>query len=297
MKNHGILYAAAAVCLLSCGHAAAQQKTPLPALQASVARGDVSAIMQLATRYEYAEGVAQDYAKSNELYCKAAALGSPQAEVRLGLIYSSGRAVIADEGVAAELFSRAAARGDAQARELLLHVSRRAETVMPACLDQAPPVFAAPDSSKDNAEIAALVEQLAPQYSVDPKLVMAVIATESSFNAQAVSPKNAQGLMQLIPATAQRFGVKQSFDIVENLKGGLAYLQWLMAFFKGDVSLVLAAYNAGEQTVERYRGIPPYAETRAYVKKITSVYKTRVHPYLGHITTPAPYLNSLRRSY
>src|SRR5678816_3742823 len=93
-------------------------------------------------------------------------------------------------------------------------------------------------------DVARLVERWAPLYSIDPALVMALIRVESKFDASAVSPKNAQGLMQLIPGTASRFGVKNAFDIVDNLKGGLAYLRWLMSYFKGDVALVLAAYNA-----------------------------------------------------
>jgi soluble lytic murein transglycosylase-like protein len=91
--------------------------------------------------------------------------------------------------------------------------------------------------------------------------------------------------MQLIPATAERFGVKKPFDLTESLKGGLAYLRWLMAYFKGDVVLVLAAYNAGEQAVERYRGIPPFRETQQYVKHITSVYKKPTHPYESELVT------------
>jgi soluble lytic murein transglycosylase-like protein len=140
-----------------------------------------------------------------------------------------------------------------------------------------------------------LVQQWAPQYAIDPALVMALIAVESSFDATAVSPKNAQGLMQLIPATAARFGVKNPFNAVENLKGGLAYLRWLMAYFKGDVALVLAAYNSGEETVERYRGIPPYKETRDYVQRITGLYTKATHPFLAEITAPSAALAKIKR--
>jgi membrane-bound lytic murein transglycosylase MltF len=86
--------------------------------------------------------------------------------------------------------------------------------------------------------------------------------------AKARSPKNAQGLMQLIPATAQRFGVRNVWDPEQNLRGGMAYLQWLLQHFKGDVKLALAGYNAGEKAVERHGGVPPYRETQAYVKRI-----------------------------
>ena len=104
---------------------------------------------------------------------------------------------------------------------------------------------------------------------------MALITAESNFNPKAISPKNAQGLMQLIPATAVRFGVKNAYNPVENLKGGLAYLQWLMAYFKGDVALVLAAYNAGEMAVEKYRGIPPYGKLAITSDRSPGCIKTR----------------------
>lgn len=117
-------------------------------------------------------------------------------------------------------------------------------------------------------QVVNLVSKLAPQYSLDPNLVLALIEAESSFNPKARSPKNAQGLMQLIPATAKRFGVANPWDPEQNLRGGMAYLRWLLDHFNGDVKLALAGYNAGEKAVERHGGIPPYRETRAYVKRI-----------------------------
>ncbi|MFO1189608.1 MAG: lytic transglycosylase domain-containing protein [Alphaproteobacteria bacterium] len=116
------------------------------------------------------------------------------------------------------------------------------------------------------------------RYRLDPALVLAVISVESSFRPDAVSAKNAQGLMQLIPATATRFGVRDAFDPEENLRGGMAYLRWLLDHFAGNVQLAVAAYNAGENAVERHRGVPPYAETRAYVKKIQQLYPNAHHP-------------------
>ena len=145
-----------------------------------------------------------------------------------------------------------------------------------------------------SSEIEQLVRRLAPQYAVDFQLAMAVISVESAFNSAAVSPKNAQGLMQLIPETAERFGVKKVFSPVENIKGGLAYLRWLLAFFQGDVPLVVAAYNAGERAVEKYRGIPPYAETRNYVRKITGIYKKTRHPYESAIVEPSPIMARMK---
>ena len=117
-------------------------------------------------------------------------------------------------------------------------------------------------------KITGLVHKLAPKYSLDPNLVLAVIETESNFNPKALSPKKAQGLMQLIPDTAQRFGVTDPWNPEQNLHGGMAYLRWLLDHFDGDVKLALAGYNAGEKAVERHGGIPPYAETQSYVTRI-----------------------------
>jgi soluble lytic murein transglycosylase-like protein len=205
----------------------------------------------------------------------------------------------ANEGVGALLINMAAERGSERAKEILPHISRGVGSAIPPCMSEemaaaaaGPAARAMPPVRKD---IELLVLQWAPQYSVDPQLVMALIAVESSFDPTAVSPKNAQGLMQLIPATAARFGVKNVFNMVENLKGGLAYLRWLMAYFKGDVALVLAAYNSGEETVERYRGIPPYKETRDYVQRITALYTKATHPYLAEVTAPSAALSRIKR--
>ncbi|WP_128514215.1 lytic transglycosylase domain-containing protein [Tabrizicola thermarum] len=108
---------------------------------------------------------------------------------------------------------------------------------------------------------------------VSPALVLAVIGIESAGRADAVSHAGAVGLMQLIPATAERFGVKDATDPVQNIKGGVAYLDWLMDRFDNDPVLVLAAYNAGEGAVEANKGVPPYAETRDYVPKVLAAWQ------------------------
>lgn len=112
-------------------------------------------------------------------------------------------------------------------------------------------------------------------YQVSPELVRAVIAVESEFDQWAVSSKGARGLMQLMPATARRLGVHDSFDARQNIFGGTQYLRRLMDQFGGDVTLVLAAYNAGENAVLRYGGVPPYRETRAYVRRVLERYRAR----------------------
>jgi len=103
--------------------------------------------------------------------------------------------------------------------------------------------------------------------------VLSMMAVESAFRADAVSPKNAQGLMQLIPQTARRFGVVDPFNARQNVEGGMRYLRWLLDHFAGNMSLALAGYNAGEQAVRKYGGIPPYRETRAYVKEVLRLYE------------------------
>lgn len=108
---------------------------------------------------------------------------------------------------------------------------------------------------------------------VSPALVLAVIGVESAGNPQAVSSAGAEGLMQLIPATAERFGVTDSKDPAQNIRGGVAYLDWLMNRFDGDPLMVLAAYNAGEGAVEKNGGVPPYAETRDYVPKVLAAWQ------------------------
>jgi hypothetical protein len=110
----------------------------------------------------------------------------------------------------------------------------------------------------------------ARRHGVDPELVAAVVRAESAFDARAVSAKGARGLMQLMPATARRFGLapERAFDAAANVEAGTRYLAWLLERFEGNLALALAAYNAGEGTVERYGGVPPFRETRSYVRRV-----------------------------
>ena len=129
--------------------------------------------------------------------------------------------------------------------------------------------------SSGNAAIDGLVQEAAAINGLDPCLILSLMRAESSFNRTAVSPKGAMGLMQLMPATATRFGVKDFFDPRENVMGGTRYLRWLLDRFNGDVRLALAGYNAGEGAVELYGyRIPPFAETQNYVRTIYSRYST-----------------------
>lgn len=130
----------------------------------------------------------------------------------------------------------------------------------------------APASTASETDYSSLVSKYAEQSGIDENLVHAMIRVESNYDPNAVSPKGCKGLMQLHPDTARRFGVQDIFDPAENIQGGIKYLNFLMDYFKRDLKLVLAAYNAGENAVTRHQGIPPYRETRDYVKKITARY-------------------------
>ncbi len=123
------------------------------------------------------------------------------------------------------------------------------------------------------ARLAVLVKKYAQKHGVDEKLVQAVLRRESGGDPGAVSPKGAQGLMQLMPETAALMGVKDAFDPEENVAGGVKYLKHCLSRFKQDVVLALAAYNAGPKAVEKYQGVPPYQETEKYVASITKAYQ------------------------
>jgi soluble lytic murein transglycosylase-like protein len=118
------------------------------------------------------------------------------------------------------------------------------------------------------AQIDALVQQNASTWQVEPALIKAVIANESGFDANATSGAGAQGLMQLMPATAASLGVRDAYDPAQNVAGGTRYLRGLLDRFGGDKRLAIAAYNAGPGAVEKYRDIPPYRETRNYVQNV-----------------------------
>jgi len=127
--------------------------------------------------------------------------------------------------------------------------------------------------NRNPEEFAPIIDALSTEYGVDKSLVKAVIHAESGYNPNAVSPKGAQGLMQLMPKTAQGLKVSNSFDPKENIRGGIRYLRFLLDTFKGDVSLALAAYNAGLSRVSQYGGVPPYRETQDYVSRVLSYQK------------------------
>jgi soluble lytic murein transglycosylase-like protein len=120
---------------------------------------------------------------------------------------------------------------------------------------------------------APVVKKVAGKYRIDPELIHIIIRAESNYEVFAISDKGAMGLMQLMPATALQYGVKNVFDPAQNIEGGVRYLKDLVKLYGGKTKLVLAAYNAGQEAVRKYKGIPPYPETRSYIAGIMQNYK------------------------
>ncbi|MEW8439275.1 MAG: lytic transglycosylase domain-containing protein [Candidatus Thiodiazotropha taylori] len=127
-------------------------------------------------------------------------------------------------------------------------------------------------------ELKTIATSTAEHYGLSSELIHALITVESDWQPGVVSKKGAVGLMQLMPATAERFAVADSYDPHQNLQGGMRYLRFLFKRFNGRLDLVLAAYNAGESAVDRYNGIPPYSETQAYVHKVLKLYGAPAAP-------------------
>ncbi|PZU51946.1 MAG: lytic transglycosylase [Thauera sp.] len=274
---------------------------PVQALEPEAA---ARSLLAEARSFEHGEGVRRDTARAAALYCQAAKLGDAEAQFNLAWMYANGRGVERDDALAATFFDLAARQGHEHAQRMLRFTGAPTRE-LPLCMQDPPepePVMTAdidPDleaafgTTADRKRVIEIVRELAPHFDIDPQLVLAVIGTESNFNPKARSPKNAQGLMQLIPETAQRFNVRDTYDPVQNIRGGMAYLRWLLAYFEGDVVLATAGYNAGEGAVDRYKGVPPYRETREYVKRIQTLFRKTEHRYDQNVTTPSPVLRTL----
>jgi soluble lytic murein transglycosylase-like protein len=153
---------------------------------------------------------------------------------------------------------------------------RVAETVIaPRVIPESQVAPAEPDAPKPAppSGLDEAVDRIAAQNSLPPQLIHSVIKVESNYNPRAISPKGAQGLMQLIPATARRFGVADSFNPMENIQGGAKYLKYLLDLYNNDYALALAAYNAGEAAVAKYGNVPPYKETQNYLHLVADQLK------------------------
>ncbi|MDQ5904852.1 MAG: hypothetical protein QG672_2446 [Pseudomonadota bacterium] len=266
------------IMLLAILAASANARTAGPAIDEDDAP-QVKALLSQAWASETGRGLRRNVLLASALYGQAGRLGSAEGYYRAGKIQLSlARGSSAQRMLAACLLSSASQLGHHAARAELdrLYASRRIEFFGCSDEDDGSTVYLAHfDLDRyvtglplPRQRVVALIRSLAPHYGVDARLALAVATVESNLDPWALSPKQAMGVMQLIPATAERFNVRKPFDAEQNIRGGLAYLRWLLDYYRGDVVRVLAAYNAGEKAVDRYGGIPPYMETRLYVARV-----------------------------
>ena len=162
---------------------------------------------------------------------------------------------------------------DVAAADIVAVETVQAEAVLPSTAPQATGLSQSPSAAQ--ADIPALLHQAGAEHHLDPDLLASVVHAESDGRIHAVSPVGARGLMQLMPATAKDLGVRDSFAAEQNIAGGTAYLDALLMYYHEDIALALAAYNAGPAAVDRYHGIPPYAETRRYVERVIHDFNQR----------------------
>jgi hypothetical protein len=278
------------------GSADAASRPARTELAETVPHDDPAALFDLAHRLDTVMADHRARLRVLDLYCQAARKGHAEAAFSIGLIFFGGRGVPRDVARAAAWFRLAAARGHALSARLARTFIMPASSAASGC----PGSHLHEDALHEDElqgtrlqrtghvarltevvappEIAALVSALAPEYKLDPDLVLAIISVESAFKSDAISPRRARGLMQLMPETAARFGVIRAFDPLENIRGGMKYLRWLRDYFDGDLALILAAYNAGESAVDRFGGVPPFPETKAYIEKISQIYGAPILP-------------------
>jgi soluble lytic murein transglycosylase-like protein len=256
----------------------------------------VALLMQQAQQDELNSDANEGMWQAANRYCAASRLGNTEAQFRLGMLFAFGRGVPESQEMAASLFSLASLQGHAEAHSMLETIRMTSEALPPCVMEavappRAPrpqpavnPVVAGIDKHLDSLPvnrrwIIDLVGTQSRWNAVDPRLILSIIAAESNFETRATSPKSAVGLMQLIPETAERFNVLNAYNASQNIRAGLSYVRWLLSYYQGDVKLALAAYNAGEGNVDKYKGVPPFKETRQYVQKVLALYGRNTHPF------------------
>jgi hypothetical protein len=292
-----LLSAAAGLAQVALPSPAAAAATEPPAARMEAPR--VRSMLEHAWAAESGVGQQRNADLAVYLYCQAARSGSAEGHYRAGRVLAAGSGE--DHRAAAFFLATAVELGHGRAIDALESLLRQRGPVMhhvPGCFrgDPYDPPAAAVASVEEPAapergpgksvgrlfdldayvaslrperrRVAALVLQHAQEFGIDRRLALAIASVESNFDPLATSPKNARGVMQLIPETAKRFKVSNPYDPVESIRGGLAYLRWLSDYFAGDMVRVVAAYNAGEGAVNRHNGVPPYEETRLYVRRV-----------------------------
>ena len=238
-----------------------QPASPLSALEMHAAAGDAAANAELAARLELGLGVAPNPTRAMALFCRAAMLGSRPATLHLVAWLLTDDAPNYDPNLAASW----------------LHRLQRADRGAPPDPGNKPPrcpTDAATGLPSAALSIGVLIDNLAPLQGVDPALVKSIIAVESSYHSTAVSPAGAAGLMQLMPGTARSLSVDDRFDIEQNLRGGIAYVARLLAAYRGNLVLALAAYNAGSGVVDACGCVPNNGETVEYVNRVRALYES-----------------------
>ena len=263
-------------CWLPAAASVSAPVAPPPAVSTEAPR--VQALLEQAWAAESGRGLPRNPVLAGALYRQAGEMGSGEGYYRAARLQMPGGRWVVWSGDAACLLAIASQLGHAGAAALLDSLPARNPPLGSQCNDDPfSPLGIRFDMKaylsglpQDRKQIASLIRRLAPVYRVDPHLALAIASAESNFNSRAVSPKMAMGVMQLIPATAERFNVHQPFDAEQNIRGGLAYLRWLHQHFGGDIVRIVAAYNAGEGAVTRHNGVPPYRETQTYVVRVLS---------------------------
>ena len=244
----------------------AQEFVEAPRVVAALAQGQAA---------ERGKGVRKSLALATEFYCDAATMGSSEGFFRIGRMLLKVPKKQGNVALANAYLALASRLGHREAS--MLHDPR----VENARIDEICPNHLGENGAESfdvdgyiaalapaRRAIAAMIRKNASRYGVDVRLALGIALAESNLDTSAVSPKKAQGVMQLIPETQERFGVTKPFDPEQNIKGGLSYLRWLQNRYPGNAKLVIAAYNAGEGNVDRYGGIPPFPETQQYVRRV-----------------------------
>lgn len=260
--------------LLLLGCAALLVATAARADRADIEAPRVTAALEQGLVVETGSGLQRNPGLAISLYCEAGIMGSAEGYFRVARVLARGPAYLRNPALANAYFALAARLGHHAAFEQF----DRSVVSAPLPDDCRTIDVGDPESfdldaylsslSPAKRKVAALIRHHAARYGIDARIALAIAMAESNLDAQAVSSKNAQGVMQLIPDTQERFGVAKPFDPESNIKGGLAYLRWLKARYAGDWERVAAAYNAGEGAVDRHDGIPPYRETQGYVRRV-----------------------------